>query len=69
MAKELLKLEIECVTKNERKNGGNVLFAIDVKESDKGATARKAFSYQTADNDEIGSFKTGKKYLITINEK
>lgn len=68
MAKQILKLQVKVVTKNERVNGGNVLFAFDVKEDEKGPTARKAFNYQTTDNKELNNFVVGETYSITIEK-
>lgn len=69
MAKQVLKLQVECVTKNERKNGGNVLFAFqpeDTKEA--GTVTRKAFNYQTTDNKELAAFTVNEVYTITIEK-
>jgi hypothetical protein len=69
MPKLLLTIKAECIAKNERKNGGNVLFAIDVQIADnKTATARKTLNYQTTDLVELAGFKTSKEYTITITE-
>lgn len=66
--KKLLQLQVKVVTKNERENGGNVLFAFDVQDSNQGKTARKAFNYQTTDNKELSSFTVGETYTITIEK-
>jgi len=68
MAKTLLTIKAECIAKNERKNGGNILFAVDVKSDDKGATARKVLNYQTSDKGELEGFKTDTQYTITITQ-
>jgi len=68
MAKTLLTIKAECIAKNERKNGGNILFAIDVKTDEKEATARKVLNYQTSDKKELEGFKTDTQYTITITQ-
>lgn len=69
MAKQVLKLQVECVTKNERKNGGNVLLAVGVEETKEGGqVARKAFNYQTTDNKELAAFTVNETYTLTIEK-
>lgn len=65
-----LILTAECITKNERKGNGNVLFAVDVAtqnvDGKPQATARKVLNYQTSDPVELDGFKVGKNYSIAI---
>jgi len=68
MAKPVLILKAECTNKNERKNGGTIIFAVDITDSEKGQLAREAFTYQSAELKKIQSFSTGKIYTITITE-
>lgn len=69
MAKQVLKLQVTCVTKNERQAGGNALFAFQPEETkDSGTVARKAFNYQTTDNKELANFSVGETYTITIEK-
>jgi len=69
MAKKLLTINAEVITKNERKGGGNVMLAVDSQEStEKGTLARKAVNFQTTDENELAAFKIGAKVTITFEQ-
>lgn len=68
MAKQILKLQVKAITKNERENGGNIVLAFDVQDSEKGKTARKVLNYQTTDNKELAAFTVGETYSLTIEK-
>jgi hypothetical protein len=69
MAKKLLTINAEVITKNERKGGGNVMLAVDSQETaDNKTTARKAINYQTTDQNELDAFKIGAKISITFEQ-
>jgi len=69
MAKKLLTINAEVITKNERKGGGNVMLAVDSQEStEKGTLARKAVNFQTTDETELAAFKIGAKVTITFEQ-
>jgi hypothetical protein len=65
MAKEF-QVKMKCVQVNARENGGNVVFAHDVKQEDTQVTAQKTIQLHTSVPEDLEPFKPGQNYTITI---
>ncbi len=70
MAKELLKLKVDCQAANKNKNGSNLVFAANVKTTEKGElVSRTGINIVVPDTELANKFSTtGKGYTITITE-
>lgn len=73
MAKTILTVKAECIAVNFRKNGGNVLLAVDLSTNTEGTPqeraqgqAKKVLNYQTTDIKELEGFAVNKAVTITF---
>lgn len=68
MAEKKLSKKMQCITVNQQLNRGQVTFAEDVKQAEKGPVAKNVVNILFTDPKEAATFEPGEIYTIEISK-